>query len=120
MLTGGVLVDARQTKTRQTIILNEQEVNYLFHTAVDQSEPFFALYRAVFPDWDDIKSIDNWPKVNDATNKRLFDLFIKLDRRLHPDVLSGGLWMNRGFSSLDAPADLTDWEVDYTDCKITY
>lgn len=82
--------------------------------AVDQGEALIALYKMVFPNWDAIKTIDGWPKVNAKTWRHIATHFQDLDQEKHPEVIPGGLWMNSGFSTTEG---LEDWEV-LVDCEI--
>jgi hypothetical protein len=84
--------------------------------ATHQSDALIDIYRMVFPEWGRIESLDGWPKVNDRTWKRIASWFQRLDQLRHPDVLPGGLWMNRGFSTDES---LDDWEV-LVDCEVHY
>jgi len=92
------------------IILTEKIVDDIFENADDQADAWLGLYKFVFPNWDEIKMLDGYPKVNEKTNKFLFMKFIAFDKNHHPDVIAGGLWMNRGFSTRETYT-LPDWEV---------
>ena len=76
-----------------------------------QSDALIAIYRIVFPQWDQIESLDGWPKCNKTTWQAICSLFMEFDRAHHADVMPGGLWMNNGFSSRDSD-HLKDWEVE--------
>lgn len=90
------------------IQLTEAAVLACFENADDQQDVLVALYRLVFPDWDDIERLDGHPAVNDRTWTAICRLFIEFDQAHHPNVLAGGLWLNSGFSS---GHKLGDWEV---------
>ena len=77
----------------------------------EQSDALIAIYKMVFPEWDQIASLDGWPKCNKTTWKAICSLFMEFDRAHHVDVMPGGLWMNNGFSSRDSD-HLKDWEVE--------
>ena len=99
------------------ITLVPDKINLFFEDKDDQAEVFLSIYRYVFPDWDNIESISGYPTVSNNTSQFLFERFIAFDRIFHPDVISGGLWMNRGFS---IDHNLDDWKVSLDECQITY
>lgn len=90
------------------MILDEKEVEKLFETCDHQMDVVIGIYKMVYPNWDDIESIDGFPTINRTTNEKFFKLFTKFDRKNHPNVIPGGIWMNHGFSEEDG---LDDWEV---------
>jgi len=82
-----------------------------------QLQPFFKIWKMVFPDWDRIDHIDRWPTISMKTARYIMERFILFDRAHHPEVIAGGLWMNNGFSSRD---DVEDWFVDTSTCTVHY
>lgn len=74
-----------------------------------QAEILFALYRLAFPDWDLIRKVNGWPKVSNTTSEYICGKFITFDRRYHPDCISGGCWMNRGFT---IDKSVPDWVIE--------
>lgn len=99
------------------IELTKKIIDKAFENAEHQADIVSALYRIAFPKWDSIGQIDGHPQVNTETDKYIFDLFIAYDKENHPDVVSGGLWLNKGFGSSD---DIEEWIVDTSNCKLTY
>lgn len=97
--------------------LNRKDIVEAIRTAEHQSDALISLYRMVFPDWDRIRDIEGWPAVSDDTWRALAREFITLDEKLHPEVLPGGLWMNKGFST---GPDLPGWTVDLDGVKVEY
>ncbi|MBX6424166.1 hypothetical protein [Thermosulfurimonas sp. F29] len=78
----------------------ETHIEPIFEQALHQREALETLYREVFGvDFDRAKTIIGWPRVNPKDHYRLTKLFSEFDRKCHPDVLPGGLWMNAGFSA---------------------
>src|SRR5437763_1310199 len=75
------------------IRLTETAVRACFERPT-QADVLVALYRLVFPDFDDIDQFDGWPSINDKTWKAIARMFIDFDNVHHPEVLAGGLWMN--------------------------
>ena len=106
----------------KTIRLNEKAIKAVFETAPDQSEALLAIYRMVFPQWDQIKKIDGWPTCNKTTWVSICEMFMELDNKRNAGVLPterimpGGMWMNNGFSSRGGE-QLKDWEVEL--CPVT-
>ena len=101
------------------MILDKQKVDEAFDTCLTQGEIFTKLYKLVFPDWDRIKCIDGYPEVSRETNDYLFKRFIRFDSLNHPTVISGGLWMNQGFSSYENNVT-KDWVVSTDNCVVGY
>ena len=97
--------------------LTKKQIDEIFEQAKEQYDYALALYKVAFPDFDDIKALDGHPKVSVETGKYLFDKAISFDREHHPDVVNGGLWLNKGFSSND---DVPDWEIDISLVQIEY
>jgi hypothetical protein len=94
------------------IKLDENKVRVLFDTCETQGIVLLELLKMIYPDiesWDKSLRLNGWPEVNEHTNDILYRLFIEYDKNHHPEVISGGLWMNRGFAYTDE--DLDDWEV---------
>ena len=99
------------------IKLDLEKVEEVFRNSTHQGEVLEKLYRMVFPDWDRIERLEGWPVVNRGTWKHIAKLFMEFDKKHHPEVLPGGLWLNKGFSWDDeVPAGYVDLER----CKIIY
>jgi hypothetical protein len=104
-----------------TRIFSEEEIDLIFEEGKHQTEMALALYRLVYPDWDNIESIDGWPKAGKEVSAYLMKKFIAFDRKHHHGsvkgevrdrgCMPGGLWLNKGFSTLDAE-HLYPWEVE--------
>ena len=97
------------------IKLSKDFIDGLFEKEKHQADILIAIFKNVIPDWDSIKRIVGWPKVNDFTWKYICSKFMEFDRKNHPDVMCGGLWFNSGFSKKD---ELSDWFVDMSDILI--
>jgi hypothetical protein len=82
----------------------------------EQSDALIAIYKMVFPEWDQIEKFDGWPKCNKTTWQAICSLFMEFDRTHHANVMPGGMWMNNGFSS-HGGEHLKDWEVEL--CPVT-
>ncbi len=105
------------------IKLDKDAVEAAFAQATDQGEYLLALYRMVWPEWDQIEAISGYPAVNDTTWKALCKLAMDADQRLGMEaqnVMVGGAWMNRGFSTPHGEGQpLPDWTVSLKDCTVT-
>ena len=101
------------------ITLVPDKIDSMFENEDNQYDVWLNLYRFVFPDWDNIKSIAGYPLVSNDTSTYIFERFIAFDKIHHPDVLAGGCWMNKGFST-DSSGKLDDWKVYLDECEIEY
>ena len=100
------------------ITLVPDRIDAFFEGQNHQADVLIGLYKFVFPDWDNIVSLDGYPTVNEHTWKYICEKFIAFDKIYHPDVFAGGLFMNKGFS---VDYKLTqDWKVYIDDCKAEY
>lgn len=79
--------------------LEKQEIDEIFEKANHQAEIVLALYHKVHPDLDKIQRLEGYPRVSRELSTYLFEKFIEFDRKNHPDVMAGGMWMNKGFST---------------------
>ena len=101
----------------KTIKLSKEIIDTIFKKAEEQADYFLNLYRLAFPKWDNIKHVDGYPRVSETTNKYIFGKAISFDKEKHPDVMNGGLWLNKGFGTNE---EVKDWEITLEDCVIEY
>ncbi len=104
-----------------TTIMTSDVIDPLFEESEHQVEVALALYRLVYPDWDNIESIDGWPKAGVEVSAYLMQKFITFDRKHHGHklygdvrdrgVMPGGLWLSKGFSTIGTE-HLLPWEVE--------
>jgi hypothetical protein len=90
--------------------LTRETIDKIFEEAEDQGQYFVALYRAIYPNWDDIETVTEWPKISKETGVYIMQKAIDFDKVHHPDVINGGLWMNKGFS-VDSLLMAQEWKV---------
>lgn len=102
----------------RVVRMDKKQIAALFKTHDHQHDVMLALYRLAFPDWDYISTIDGWPSVSPATGKAIALLWQTFDQKHHPDVLPGGFWMNKGFSTHGAE-ELDDWII-LVNCDVEY
>lgn len=101
--------------SKKLVKLDMEKVKELFENSEHQGKVLIGLYKMVFPDWEEIKKIDGWPAVNPETWKDIASLFRQFDKKHHPGVLPGGLWLNNGFSQKESvPAGY----VDVSECNV--
>lgn len=92
--------------------LPKKKIDEIFEAANDQAEYTVELYKAVYGDqWDDIEEVIDHPIITEETNLYIMRKAMDFDKKHHPDVLPGGCWMNRGFSSFNVPESLDLWQV---------
>jgi len=93
--------------------LTKETINALFESELKKPNPHqsnivIALYKIAFPNWKKIKKLKGYPSVSKTTNEYLFSQFIQFDKQIHPNVLNGGCWLNKGFST---NKNLQDWII---------
>lgn len=101
--------------------LTKKEIDNIFETAPDQTVACVELYKLAFPDWDNITSINPWPLIGNEAGLYIMGKFMEFDRKHHPNVMNGGLWMNKGFSHLNSEQQkykLGAWELTTDNCKV--
>lgn len=100
--------------------LNPDEVKEAILTAPGESDAVVRVFRLVYPDFDNIKSVDGYPTCNKATWLKICTWMRDLSDRLNMErdrmkqVMPGGAWMNYGFTTTDRTGDqikLGDWRV---------
>jgi len=101
----------------KTIKLSKETIDKAFEKAEKQSDYAINLYKLAFSEWDDIKHVDGYPRVSETTNKYIFDKAISFDKKNHPNVMNGGLWLDKGFSINEK---VNDWEITLEYCLIEY
>jgi len=94
----------------ETRTLTASKVNKCFAGQSHQHDVLIALYELLYgcKEWARIESVQGWPKAGIEVHQYIGECFIRFDKAFHPDVLSGGLWMNNGWS---CDRSLESWEV---------
>jgi len=88
--------------------LDKKKVDALFAEGEHQAEVMTDLFRMIYPNWDDVEKVLDFPTANEFTRRELCGRFVAFDKQHHPAVMAGGLWLNNGFSNDET---LADWEV---------
>ena len=92
-------------------------VRSLFEKHDHQQQVICDMYKLIFPDWDRIKHIKNYPATDTKLWEFVWDLFLEFDKKYHPDCMPGGAWLNIGFS---VNRELQPYEIDVSECEIEY
>ena len=88
-----------------TTTLTKEKIDFFFDKEDKAEKPhqsniIMSLYKHVIPvQWDNIEKLNGYPMCNETTSNYLFEKFIAFDRKHHPEVISGGAWMNNGFGT---------------------
>ena len=104
------------------IKLTKKTIDQIFDNELKENKPqqhniLIKLYKLALPGYDNIEKIENWPTIGKETSNYLFDKFIQFDKKIHPNVMAGGLWMNNGFSWDN---NMRNWVIDNSKCIIKY
>ena len=94
--------------------LSRETICAIFYEAKHQADYVIELYRHVYPNWDTIEKVDGYPTISKKTNEYIFARAIAFDKQSHPDVLSGGLWLNNGFRTDETMDDWLVLPCEYT------
>lgn len=77
--------------------------------ATNQSEFTLGMYAELYgDDWDRVTGVGGFPKMGEKIADLAWKMAIDIDKKFHPNVMAGGMWMNNGFST---DKTLGDWEV---------
>ena len=88
-------------------MITKEQVDQVFADAEHQFDYWLALYKLAYGDhWKRVKFVEKWPLVSNEMNDYIHNLAHDFDVRVHPNVLPGGIWMNKGFES---SGDVTLW-----------
>lgn len=101
---------------KQSKPLTQEKIEELGKGVDHQVEFVLNLYRYAFGNevWDAMTELDGYPVLGDETWKAVCEVAIRIDKALHPDVMAGGLWMNKGFS---CDSDLEEWTIGFARVK---
>ena len=95
--------------------LTEAQIDTCFEGKTQQSKCLIEIYKLVFPDWDRIIEVKDWPVCGEAMWKYICTKFMEFDKLHHPGAVKGGMWLNNGFSS---SKDVKDWEVNISEVVV--
>lgn len=89
----------------------------LSETSEHQVDFSVGVYKRVFPDWDEIDMIEGHPKTGKELGLLIWDHAIAFDKTHHPGVVTGGLWLNKGFGTDDK---LGPFEIGMEGVRVFY
>lgn len=95
----------------------KESIKAIFEASQHQQEALVGIYKLYVNDWERIRRIHGWPKCGRKMWLWTCEEFVSFDRQHHPDVVSGGLWMDNGFS---CSTRIGDWEVSLENCSFEY
>ena len=73
----------------------KEAIDAIFVANTNQSHALVEIYKLVFPEWDAIEKINGFPQAGAELWKYICRGFMAFDRKHHPTVFNGGIWMNR-------------------------
>jgi hypothetical protein len=98
---------------KKLVRITKDQLEAIFARATRQGEYIEDIYRLVFPNWAQLKSVDGHPWCNKKLWEYICGLAMAWDRR-HVGSLPGGAWLNWGFSNDDS---IPDWHA--LPCPVT-
>ena len=90
-------------------------IKAIFKKHDHQTDVLIDIYKMILPNWDQIESIEGHPEAGRDLWKFICNLFMEFDRKHHPKVFKGGIWLNTGFS---ANSNLKPWEISFENCTV--
>lgn len=97
------------------ILLTEDRIDEIFGRFKEEYDICVALYKHVYPNWDDIIEIIKYPTVTSVTGNYIFDQFRNICKDNKP--IPSALWFQKGFSSLNGKS-VQDWYVRPSGIKL--
>lgn len=100
----------------QTVKLDPEAVAAIIAAATTPVSYLEGIFKLVFPEYDEIETIEDWPECNRTTwldiaeQTRTRDSEILEGRGFNDRYMAGGPWMNSGFAQ-DDKDDLADYEI---------
>jgi hypothetical protein len=110
------------------VTITPEQVDAIFESAEVQGDYILGLHKLVLPEWDDIKSVDGYPRVNHETGMYIREKAMEWDKadiaaRLKEDpgwhpYMAGGQWgLNVGWGE---NLYLPDWVVSMADVTLEF
>jgi len=97
--------------------LTSVQIDQAFEGKKNQHDVLLEIYKLVYRDWNSIERICGYPTVGKALSDYIWERFRSFDEYYHPDVIKGGLWLNKGFSTNEK---LNAWKVDLSTAEVYY
>ena len=93
----------------------KEHIQEIFAKHEHQNDVLVDIYKLIFPNWNQIESIEGHPEAGHTLWKFICNKFIEFDHKYHPKVFKGGIWLNTGFST---NSNLNPWEISFENCNI--
>lgn len=108
-------------KKYHRVKLTQEQVEAIFEQATKQEDYLLGLFALVIPDLDRVEKVDGFPECSEATANEICKLCIAWDKKHAPHVMSGGAWLNYGFSTCSNEAKACKlWEVQIDLSLVSY
>ena len=91
---------------QNTLQLPQETIESFINDAETEVDAALALYKHVYPNWDDMQDIDGYPSVSETTGKFIMNA---LQEKFGKGKALLGVWFNKGFSTLKP--GVPDWQV---------
>jgi hypothetical protein len=104
----------------ERIRLDPKQIAELIRKSGTETDAVLAIFKLVYPNFDDIESVEGYPACTEATWKIICREFMDLTHLLNKarafdkQVMPGGAWMNYGFTTIERTmpnVSLPDWWV---------
>ena len=95
----------------------KQNIDRIFQESPSQSDALLAIYELFVPEFPNAKKLKGYPSIGDEGWKYICKKFMQLDQKYHPEVMAGGLWMNKGFS---VDRNLKGFQISMENCALEY
>ena len=92
----------------------KKNITSIFENNKHQQDVLTNIYKTFIPNFNQIKKIENWPQCGERMWIWISEQFVNFDKKNHPEVHNGGLWLSGGFS---CNKKLEEWEVSLENCK---
>ena len=99
-----------------TIQLSVDDIRKCFKKK-HQLEVLNALCALAIPALELVEKVDGYPRCSQSTFDYIAKLFAHYDKRHHPNVQPGGMWMSRGWEVAES---IPDFHVSTDHLKILY
>jgi len=101
---------------KKLIKLDKKTIDNIFEKAQHQQDYVIGLYKIAFPNWSKIKQVHGYPTIHPKTNEYIFGKAIEFDKKHHPNIVNGGLWLNNGFSTIEKVEK--EWAIDTSMARV--
>ncbi len=93
----------------KTVKITKEQIDEVFEKCVIAGNYTVELHKLVFPNWDKIEKLTDFPKTSKEVGSYIFQKAVEFDRKYYPGCIPAGQWLNRGFSTYNS--DVEGWKV---------